>query len=261
MAGDERDRALQLARLAEQCGRYDDMAAAMEEVVGCQAALNSEERNLLSLAFKNVVGSKRVAWRALSALEQKMSDKGAEKKVELVQNYCKQVEAELIAACDTVIAASTTLQEHSAGDDEAVVFFHKMAGDYQRYKAEVLTGPLCQACAELACESYKAASAVASETLPPTNPIRLGLALNFSVFYYEILNSAEMACKLAKAAFDDAITELEHLEPDAYGECTLILQLLRDNLTLWTSADLQGGSRRCVCNHVLQHSRAWHGQD
>lgn len=71
--------------------------------------------------------------------------------------------------------------------------------------------------------------------LQPTNPIRLGLALNFSVFYYEILNSPERACRLAKGAFDDAIAELDTLEEDSYKDSTLIMQLLRDNLTLWTT--------------------------
>ena len=71
-----------------------------------------------------------------------------------------------------------------------------------------------------------------AEELPSTHPIRLGLALNFSVFYYEILNNPEKACELAKKAFDDAIAELDNLKEDSYKDSTLIMQLLRDNLTV-----------------------------
>ena len=74
-----------------------------------------------------------------------------------------------------------------------------------------------------------------AKNLPTTHPIRLGLALNFSVFYYEIMNDHEKACSLAKTAFDDAIAELDNLQEDNYKDSTLIMQLLRDNLTLWTS--------------------------
>lgn len=89
--------------------------------------------------------------------------------------------------------------------------------------------------AENSLVAYKAATDIATTELPPTHPIRLGLALNFSVFYYEILNSPERACRLAKTAFDDAIAELDTLSEDSYKDSTLIMQLLRDNLTLWTT--------------------------
>ncbi len=72
-----------------------------------------------------------------------------------------------------------------------------------------------------------------------THPIRLGLALNYSVFYFEILNEPENACKIAKVAFDEAITDLDSLSEESYRDSTLIMQLLRDNLTLWTS-DVDG---------------------
>lgn len=85
--------------------------------------------------------------------------------------------------------------------------------------------------------STQSATDVAQTELTPTHPIRLGLALNFSVFYYEILNSPDRACHLAKQAFDDAIAELDSLSEESYRDSTLIMQLLRDNLTLWTSSD------------------------
>ena len=75
--------------------------------------------------------------------------------------------------------------------------------------------------------------------MQPTHPIRLGLALNYSVFFYEIQNSPDKACQMAKQAFDDAIAELDTLNEDSYKDSTLIMQLLRDNLTLWTSDTAQ----------------------
>ena len=119
----------------------------------------------------------------------------------------------------------------------AVTVFRK--GDYHRYQAEFTTGNDRKEAAENSLVAYKAASDIAMTELAPTHPIRLGLALNFSVFYYEILNSPDRACRLAKAAFDDAIAELDTLSEESYKDSTLIMQLLRDNLTLWTS-DMQG---------------------
>jgi len=110
-----------------------------------------------------------------------------------------------------------------------------MKGDYHRYLAEFASGNSRKEAAENSLIAYKTASDIAVTELPPTHPIRLGLALNFSVFYYEILNSPDRACQLAKQAFDDAIAELDTLSEDSYKDSTLIMQLLRDNLTLWTS--------------------------
>jgi 14-3-3 protein epsilon len=115
-------------------------------------------------------------------------------------------------------------------------------GDYYRYLAEFATGDKCKDSADKSLEAYKAASDVAVTYLSPTHPIRLGLALNFSVFYYEILNSPDRACHLAKQAFYDAIAELDTLSEESYKDSTLIMQLLRDNLTLWTS-DMQDSGK------------------
>lgn len=108
-------------------------------------------------------------------------------------------------------------------------------GDYHRYLAEFATGDKRSESSQKSLTAYKSATDVASVELPSTHPIRLGLALNFSVFYYEIMNEPENACHLAKTAFDDAIAELDTLSEESYKDSTLIMQLLRDNLTLWTS--------------------------
>jgi len=113
-----------------------------------------------------------------------------------------------------------------------------MKGDFYRYLAEFKSGNERKEITDQSLKAYKTASNTATIDLPPTHPIRLGLALNFSVFYYEIQNSPERVCHLAKEAFDEAIAELDTLSEESYKDSILIMQLLRDNLTLWTS-DLQ----------------------
>jgi len=82
---------------------------------------------------------------------------------------------------------------------------------------------------------------IAGKKLSATHPIRLGLALNYSVCLYEILKDTKKACELAKNAFDLAISKLDKIDEASYKDATLIMQLIRDNLTLWTSNDEQGG--------------------
>lgn len=121
-------------------------------------------------------------------------------------------------------------------------------GDYYRYRAEYSVGNQRKDAAENSLCAYKKAAEDA-EKLPITHPIRLGLALNFSVFYYEILNNCEQACKCARVAFDSAIAELDTLSEESYKDSTIIMQLLRDNLTLWTSNN--EGKYSSSCNLFL----------
>jgi len=107
-----------------------------------------------------------------------------------------------------------------------------MIGDYYRYLAEFAAADGND---KKAAQFYAQAMDIAKDKLDPTDPIRLGLALNYSVCFYEILKDKKKACELAKSAFDQAISKLDQLSEDSYKDSTLIMQLLRDNLTLWTS--------------------------
>ncbi|EFP93146.2 hypothetical protein PGT21_020651 [Puccinia graminis f. sp. tritici] len=231
----ERENQVYMAKLAEQAERYDEMVTFMKDVAKLGAELTVEERNLLSVAYKNVIGARRASWRIISSIEQKEDTKGNEVHVTKIKDYRTKVEAELAEVCNDILSV---LDQHlipSAEAGESKVFYHKMQGDYHRYLAEFASGDGRKVASDAAHESYKQATEIAQSDLTPTHPIRLGLALNFSVFYYEILNSPDRACHLAKQAFDDAIAELDTLSEESYKDSTLIMQLLRDNLTLWTS--------------------------
>ncbi|KAI3760753.1 hypothetical protein L1987_51152 [Smallanthus sonchifolius] len=233
-----REQYVYMAKLAEQAERYEEMVKFMEKlVVGLTPAseLTVEERNLLSVAYKNVIGSLRAAWRIVSSIEQKEESRKNDDHVVLVKDYRAKVEDELSVVCSGILKILEANLVPSAYTAESKVFYLKMKGDYHRYLAEFKVGYERKESAEQTMNSYKAAQDISEVDLAPTHPIRLGLALNFSVFYYEILNSADKACNMAKQAFEDAIAELDTLGEDSYKDSTLIMQLLRDNLTLWTS--------------------------
>nr|CDP94028.1 Bm4259, isoform k [Brugia malayi] len=298
------------------------MAQSMKRVTELGAELTNEERNLLSVAYKNVVGARRSSWRVISSIEQKTE--GLEKQ-QMVKEYREKVEKELRDICQDVLNLLDKYLIPKAGNPESKVFYLKMKGDYYRYLAEVASGDDREMVVARSEQSYREAFDIANDTMHPTHPIRLGLALNFSVFYYEILNASEKACRLAKQvredgfilyychsngwfmfvsavadagqraysealeiakaqlstthpvrlglalnysvffyeissspdracqlakqAFDDAIAELDTLNEDSYKDSTLIMQLLRDNLTLWTSdagVDDQEGNEQTV---------------
>jgi len=229
----EKEEQVQRAKLAEQAERYDDMAAAMKKVTESGSELSNEERNLLSVAYKNVVGARRSSWRVISSIEQKTE--GSERKQTMAREYREKIEKELRDICQDVLQLLDKFLIPKASNPESKVFYLKMKGDYFRYLAEVAVGDSRQTVIDDSQRAYQEAFEIAKSQMQPTHPIRLGLALNFSVFYYEILNSPERACHLAKQAFDDAIAELDSLNEDSYKDSTLIMQLLRDNLTLWTS--------------------------
>merc|ERR1712046_19670 len=239
--GGDRDKNVYFAKLAEQAERYDEMADYMEKVGGSGDELSVEERNLLSVAYKNAVGSRRAAWRIITSVEQKEKSKGNEDQAGYAKEYCGKVEAELQKICDTILGLLDGNLIGKAGTGESKVFYQKMKADYYRYIAEFSDGDAKAKAAENARLAYQDAQTVAEKDLAVTHPIRLGLALNFSVFQYEVLQNPDEACKMARTAFEDAIAELDNVAEDSYKDSTLIMQLLRDNLTLWTSGDQEEG--------------------
>jgi len=223
------------AKLAEQAERYDEMTAHMRAVGEEGQELGVEERNLLSVAYKNAVGSRRASWRIIKMVEQKELGKGNAEQAHWAKEYCATVEAELDRICKEALNLLENKLISAAANPESQVFFHKMAGDYYRYIAEFTDDAKKDGAAESAKTAYAKAMEVARKDLVVTHPIRLGLALNFSVFYCEVLQDQEEACKMARSAFEEAIAELDNVTEDSYKDSTLIMQLLRDNLTLWTS--------------------------
>jgi len=236
-----------LSQAAEAAERYEDMVQIMEALVSrkieSKIELTPDQRNLLSVAYKNVVGAKRSSWRVLN-------DDGQFEDSELLGNYKKRVETELEEICMKVLGVLVKIaalnkerlenesdEEKKSLQEESQVFYLKMIGDYYRYLTEAF--PLNDY-KEKCSTHYEDAMKIAVDRLEATHPTRLGLALNYSVCHYEILNQPEKACNLAKKAFDQAIETLDSLNDESYRDSTLIMQLLRDNLTIWNQSIEEG---------------------
>ncbi|KAH8653913.1 14-3-3 domain-containing protein [Ilyonectria robusta] len=240
-----------LARLCGQAERYGDMVPHLKEVVKMGGEVSADEQNLLAIAYQNVVGARRASWRIISSIEQKES-RGSENHIAAVRGYRNEIENELEKVCRDVLDLLDGSLIPNAGAGKSKALYYKMCayfnglpfskasglthhvsrkGDYNRYLAEFTSGEKPD---------------FAQTELTTTHPLRLGLALNFSVFYYEILNLVDRARHLAKHAFDDAMAELDALAEESDGDSILIMHLLRDNLTLWSSSDSVGGSE-LVC--------------
>jgi 14-3-3 protein epsilon len=195
-----RELALFAAKIAENSERYQDMVNEMQKIAAMapEQELTVEERNLLSVGYKNLVGARRASWRILQSVEQSEASKGNEKRVKLIQKYRAVVEKELDNICGEILDLLDRYLIPSASTTEAAVFYLKMKADYHRYVSEFKTDEDRKDAAEKTLAAYTAAQDKALSELPSTNPIRLGLALNFSVFYYEVMNQPDKACSLAK---------------------------------------------------------------
>merc|ERR1711957_780974 len=212
----DRANALYMAKLSEQAERYDDMVKYMKRIVSLGVKgdeLSVEERNLLSVGYKNMMSVRRTAWRTIQGHQDQAEANGQADEAGLTSQYKETVTSEVYELITEV--AKEIVQPYiegplAAASQEVRVFFKK---------------------------AYSGANDDAEAGLPTTNPIRLGLALNFSVFHYEICEEKEEATKLAKSAFEAAIDHLDSLGDDEYKDSTLIMQLLKDNLTLWNDND------------------------
>jgi len=133
---------------------------------------------LVAVAFKYYAGSRRAAWRVLSSIQKKENNKGASENVGWIKEYKTKLETELTETCQDCLDLLTEFLIPNSQDGEGKVFFYKMKADYYRYIAEYSNGDKKNQASQKALQAYNDAQTVAKETLSPTHPCKLGLALN-----------------------------------------------------------------------------------
>ena len=104
-----------------------------------------------------------------------------------------------------------------------------MIGDYYRYAAEASK---TEEVKSGALEGYNNANKHCA-SLNPCNPIRLGLALNQSVFYYEVMSNKKQAVEIGEGALTDALEKIDDVDEDTFQDAKSIIELLKENLSLW----------------------------
>ena len=219
-----------MARLAEQAERYEDVFQFLVPVLAKRDHFTPEERQMLSVAFKNLVTPRRTTWRTIVAIEQSQGMV----KSEAIEKYKAVIEARLHKNCQDIIDCLSAhviprvekrYRDKNITSVEERAFFYKMIGDYNRYASESATSPESKqrltAFKQGALDAYKKSLQLCNRQesgIKPYNSVRLGLALNFSVFYYEIMGDAKKACSIAKEALQTAIEQIDDCSEDLFQE-------------------------------------------
>jgi 14-3-3 protein epsilon len=205
-----------------------------EVISGKTSDFTTEERNLLSVGFKNLIGSKRTAIRTIAAIEQnpKYSKFG-----EALKTYKNRIELDLFNQCLDIVNTVKDKSLKLAVEHESKAFFLKMVGDYYRYVAESASPDRLEEVKSGALEYYNQASALANKDLGACNPIRLGLALNFSVFHFEVMSDQKKACELGETALQNALEKIDECDEETFRDAKSIIELLKENLSLWKEED------------------------
>ena len=229
-----------------------------------------EERNLLSIAYKHVTGTLRTSWRTVEGIEKQETTNGraTQREQALIRRQREKIELELADACKDLLDLLDRQLVPAAEPGEERVFYLKMhvpllfppsvsflivsarawtwnrQGDYYRYLAEFARRQERERAAQLALEAYKASYKHAFSTLPTWHPTRLGVALNFSVYFHDVCGSPDRACHLAKHAFDEAVAAMHATPEHTFRDSLMILHLLRNDIILWSAEMLQEGTCR-----------------
>ena len=231
----ENEKKIYMAMLSEQCERYTDMIRYLEELITIKKEeLNFDERNLLSIAYKNYISEIRNAIRVIMAYENKESTRGDSPYLPFIIEYKDKIRQELEKECLNICFKIEKLIMPKLTSKETKVFFGKMKGDYYRYIAENTEGDVKKKYSDLALNTYNETVAEANN-LNYKNSEKLGLLLNLSVFYYEVASNPKEAFSLANQTLKKAKEALKGIDEDneEYKDSLSIVNLLQDNIEMW----------------------------
>ena len=223
-----REECVFLSRLNEKAEKYSEMFKYINKYVELDPKLSKEERNILCSGYKYIISDKRNSLRILNNIEKRNIYQLA-----YIKEIRENIEKELYQILLDIEKMLDKYLIPNAIDIENKVFYLKLKADFMRYKCEVSYGKELDDIISKTEKIYKEANDIANKELMISNSTRLGLALNYSVFFYDIKKMKEEAINIAKNAFDDAMKILDNLEISKAKDTLLIIQMLKENLIFW----------------------------
>ena len=221
-----------LAKLYEKAEKFSEMFKYINKFVELEPKLSKDERIILESGYKNLVNDKRSSWRILNNMEKREERKNSSQII-YIKEAKENVEKELNQIYDEIQKIIDKYLISNAPDSENKAFYLRLKGDYYRYKCEISNGKDFEDACSKAEKVYKEAYELANICLSISNSIRLGCALNYSVFNYEIKKLKEEAINIAKNAFDESMEVLDDLEISKAVDTLPSIQLLKENLIFW----------------------------
>ena len=223
-----REECVFLSRLNEKAEKYSEMFKYINKYVELDPKLSKEERNILCSGYKYIISDKRNSLRILNNIEKRNTYQLA-----YIKEIRENIEKEIYQILLDIEKMLDKYLIPNAIDIENKVFYLKLKADFMRYKCEISYGKELDDIISKTEKIYKEATDIANKELMISNSTRLGLALNYSVFFYDIKKMKEEAINIAKNAFDDAMKILDNLEISKAKDTLLIIQMLKENLIFW----------------------------
>lgn len=235
------EKKLYFAMLAQQCSRYEETINYLQELfLERKKDFNKDERNLLSYAYIKFISQKRHALRVTMAYETKEKKYDNSPYLSYIQEYRKELETDLTQQLQKIILNLDSLLIKKAENVEAKIFYKKLKGDYNRYIAEYSKDDLKEKVMKDALTAYQEAINLCKDQ-PVLNILILGLALNYSIFYYEVMNERKTALKIATEYNQKITKELENFDEDKEENQDImnLVHLIRENIDMWKSEETE----------------------
>ena len=229
-----REEYIYLSKLYEKAQRYEDMISSITKFIELNPKLSKEERNILSAGYKDILLDKRENWRFLNLMEKKELKKKS-KQVIYIKEIKNHIEKEIKKIVEEMHHLIDNYLIKNCEDKESKIFYLRLKADHYRYLCEISNEKELENNLTLAEKYYKEAYDMANKELNLINNERIGLALNFALFYYEIKGNKKEGYNIAKNCFEETMKYFNDFEKFKAKDALMLIQLLKENLIFWSS--------------------------